>query len=314
MGVRYQDYYEVLGVKRDASQDEIKRAYRRLARDCHPDLNKDDPQAQEKFSRIGEAYEVLGDSEKRKRFDALGMNWKAGQEFTPPPGYENLHFEFRGGPGSGGRGFSFSPGGFSDFFDAMFGQKGSFTGFERSGPGNGGRGNRGGPQAIESEIAITLEEAFAGSTRQIRVSQSTGSAAKPIDVKVPAGVRDGAKLRLRGQGGQGGDLILTIRIAPHPRFDIDGHDLTTVLSLAPWEAALGAKVPVATLDGEVMLTVPSGTSSGSRLRLRNRGLSKGDGRGDLFARIRIAVPATLTDEEKNLFEQLKENSKFDPRT
>ena len=315
MGVRYQDYYEVLGVKRDASQDEIKRAYRRHARDCHPDVNKDDPQAQEKFSRIGEAYEVLGDPEKRKRFDALGMNWKAGQEFTTPPGCENLHFEFRGGPGSAGRGFSFSSSESSDFFEAVFGQKGSFTGFESSGLRNGGRRNPGGAQYIESEITITLEEAFAGSTRQIRVVQSTGSAAKQIDVKVPAGVRDGAKLRLRGQGGHGGDMILTVRIKPHPRFEIDGHDLTTVLSLAPWEAALGTKVPVATLDSEVMLTVPPGTSSGSRMRLRNRGLTKrGGGRGDLFARIRIAVPATLTDEEKKLFEQLKENSRFDPRT
>jgi curved DNA-binding protein len=242
------------------------------------------------------------------------MNWKAGQQFTPPPGSENRHFKFRGRPGGGGDGFSFSPGGFSDFFETMFEREGSFSGFDGFGQENGGHGKSGGPQNARSEFTIGLEEAFAGSTRQIRVPSAAGSVPKPIDVKIPAGIRDGAKLRLKGQGGNGGDLILTVRIAPHPRFEISGHDLTTVLSLAPWEAALGMKVPVATLDGEVMLTIPAGTSSGSRLRLRSRGLSKrGGDRGDLFVRIRIATPATLTEEENKLFEQLKEISEFNPR-
>ncbi len=318
MAVEYRDYYQTLGVKRDASQEEIQRAYRKLARQHHPDVNKNDPNAAKRFGEIGEAYEVLKDPEKRKKYDELGANWKAGQEFRPPPGHENVHFEFRGAPGRNGGGFSFTPGagGFSDFFETFFGARqggrgGPFGGFDVDENGGGARPGH----DIETELTINLEEAFHGATRQIQLARPDGSQnGKPIEVKIPGGVSSGSKLRLRGQGHNGGDLLLTIRIAPHPRFQVEGQNLTTDLRIAPWEAALGAKVPVQTLDGEVTMTIPPGTSSGSRLRLRGRGLHfRKGGRGDLYVRPMIVAPKTLEDEEQKLYEKLKEVSRFNPR-
>ncbi len=320
MAVKFQDYYVVLGVRRDTEQDQIKRAYHKLARQYHPDINKDDPKAPEKFRQIGEAYEVLKDPQKRAQYDELGANWKAGQEFHPPSGWDDLKFEFRSaGNDARAGGFSFSPGGFSDFFETLFGKRSADAGRRQHGgfefPGAAAGAQRAAGQNLESQITVTLQEALHGSVRQIRLAQpGQTSADKPIDVRIPPGVTDGSKLRLKGQGAMGGDLLLAVRIAPDPRFKVNGHDLTTELRVAPWEAALGTKLSVDTLDGSVTLTIPPGAGAGTQLRLREQGLHKRkSGRGDLFVRIVVVVPKDMTDEEKKLFEKLKETSKFDPR-
>ncbi len=318
MPVKYEDYYEILGVNRVASQDDIQRAYRKLARQYHPDVNKD-PQSAEKFGKVNEAYEVLKDPEKRKKYDALGSNWKAGQDFRPPPGFEHMHFEF-GGPG--GRGGDFSSGNFSDFFEMFFGPRVAGGrgggGFEdlfggRSDPhagfGRGGFSQRqpgDGHQQVELEIS--LEEAYHGATRRLELQTASGR--KTVDVKIPAGSIDGSKVRLRGEG-----LVLKIRLARHPRFSVSGHDLAVDLKLSPSEAALGEKVDVATLDGTVTLSVPAGAQSGQKLRLKGRGLPKGKnkGRGDLLVNLMVAVPKSLSDKERELYEQLAKASRFKPR-
>ena len=327
MAVKFQDYYQTLGVKRDASKDAIQRAYRKLARKYHPDVNKG-KDAEAKFKQIGEAYEVLKDPEKRKRYDMLGADWKPGQDFTPPPGYGNGHFEFGGRPGRGGRGggFSFSPGGqFSDFFEMFFSQGAKRGGADASGQmfddlvgqmgGRGGCGQRAGgagrtgPQ--EAAVSIPLEAAYFGAVQQIAVQGPQGN--RTLDVKIPPGATNGTKIRLKGQGAGGADLILKVSIARHPQFELDGSNLTAELLITPWEAALGAKVTVETMDGPVTLTVPAGTSSGSRLRLRDKGLPKRSGRGNMYFRTRIVVPDKMSDKEKDLFKQLAKESEFTPR-
>jgi len=300
MAVKFQDYYETLGVKRDASQEAIQRAYRKLARQYHPDMNKS-PEAEAKFKQASEAYEVLKDAEKRKKYDTLGRNWKAGQEFRPPPGsgfegFEN--FEFQGG--NGAHGFHFRGGGqFSDFFEALFGQHmgapGSsghdpFAGFSQAHDRDDFRGQ-------EAEISISLTEAHRGTTRALTLQSPDGST-KTIDVKIPGGTKPGQKIRLRGEG-----LLLKIHVAPDPRFTIDGADLVADVPISPALAALGGKVDVPTLDGDVTMTLPPGTSSGAKLRLKNKGLG---GKGDLFARVKIVIPKKLTDQERELYEKLRE--------
>lgn len=327
MAVKYQDYYEILGVPRNATQEEIHRAYRRLARKYHPDVNKS-PDAEEKFKQIGEAYEVLRDPEKRRRYDALGAHWRAGQDFTPPPGWENVHFEFRTGPGAAAD-FDFDDfdfGGFSDFFKTLFGA--SRTGFR-----TGGRratasaaGLRG--QDHEIDVTIPLEDAYHGAKRRIALDVAETDAKGHMDrstrtyeVTIPAGVTEGSRIRLAGQGGKGvaggppGDLYLRVHIAPHPLFRVREHDLEVDLPVTPWEAALGAKIDVPTPDGKVTMTLPPGVSSGQRMRLRGKGLPKrgGNERGDLYAIIQIAVPKHLSPRERELFEQLARTSSFNPR-
>ena len=319
MAVRFQDYYETLGVKRDASADQIQRAYRGLARKYHPDVSKD-PEAAERFKLANEAYEVLKDPEKRKRYDQLGANWKAGQEFTPPPGFENFHFEFRGGPGgqsggSGGSGgggdFGFSPSGFSDFFDILFGSRGRSRGFTDTGTGNrarGAAGARSGP--AQTRISITLEEALSGTTRQMRLHDSA-EGTKTLDVKIPPGVADGATIRLRDQG-----VSLKVKISPHATYQLDGRDILTDVCVSPSEAALGAKVQIRTPMGQVELTIPPGSQSGQKLRIRGNGLPA-QGRkaaGDFLARIKIVVPKILGEQERRLYEQLRDESTFDARS
>jgi len=329
MAVKFQDYYEVLGVSRDASQDQIQKAFRKLARKYHPDVNPS-PEAEEKFKQLNEAYEVLRDPEKRKRYDALGANWRAGQEFTPPPGWEDI-FEFRTGPGERTATFEFGNlggTGFSDFFEMLFGG-GGMGGF----PGGASRGSRTGAtwtmpgQDQEADIMVTLEEAHRGGSKKItlqadepgpdgRMRRTTRS----YDVKIPKGVTDGTRIRLSGQGGAGvgggkrGDLYLRVRIAHHPVFDREGYNLKVDVPLAPWEAALGSKVEVPTLEGKARVTVPPGTQGGQRLRLRGRGLAKRDGtRGDLFAQIEVTVPEKLSPRERELYEALAEESSWNPR-
>jgi curved DNA-binding protein len=338
MAVKYQDYYEILGVPRDASQEQIHAAYRKLARKYHPDINKSSD-AEDKFKRIGEAYEVLRDPEKRKRYDALGDNWKAGQDFTPPPGWEFFDFgrgaRSRAETRSGGDGFTFrffddfgeSPfSGFSDFFETLFG--GGMGGFGARGgrqTGTGYAAARGTDQ--EAEITIPLEDAFRGARRSVSLETTVSEGGRPkretktLEVKIPPGTTDGQRLRLRGQGekssGQGtpGDLYLRVRIAPHPIFRLNGSDLEMDAPVAPWEAALGARIEVPIIGGRASVRLQPGTQSGQRLRLRGKGFpKKSGGHGDLYVRIRIEVPKSLSSRERQLFEELSRSSAFKPRS
>jgi curved DNA-binding protein len=321
--MEYKDYYAVLGVARDASAEDIRKAYRKLARKYHPDVNKS-AGAENRFKEIAEAYEVLGDSEKRRKYDQLGSGWRAGEEFRPPPGWERMHFAFHGRPEAAG-GFSVEDlGGFSDFFEALFG---GGAGLRGEGPGSGMWGGRG--QNHEAAVTITLEDAYHGAQRSVslqtaevdeqgRVQRRT----RTYDVRIPPGTSEGSRIRLAGQGGAGmgrggppGDLYLRVHIEPHPRFRLSGHDLETDVAVTPWEAALGAKVPVPTMEGSATLSLPPGTPSGRRFRLRGKGLRRpgGTGRGDLTAVIQIAVPPRLTAKERELFEDLARYSAFSPR-
>jgi len=319
--LEYKDYYATLGVKKDASQDEIQKAYKKLARKFHPDVNKD-PSAEAKFKDIGESYEVLKDPEKRKKYDQYGSAWNsARQTGAPPPGWEGVRFDFGGGPGGG---FDFDEGGegFSSFFDMLFGsgagragRRGGFGGAGFSGfPG--GMGREGGDS--EATLPLTLEEAAHGGTREISLTDPETGERKNLSVKIPAGVRSGQKIRLagqgsRGRGGKAGDLLLKIEIEPHPRFKVEGTDLHATINVAPWEAALGSEATIETLNGDVRVKIPAGSSSGRRIRLRGKGLARGGEHGDLIAEIRIVVPAELSARERELFEELKEESGFQPR-
>ena len=336
MAIKFEDYYKTLGVDRKASADEIKRAYRALARKYHPDVNKQ-ASAQEQFKKVTEAYEVLKDPDKRKRYDQFGANYQQGQDFRPPPGFEGFNFNF-GGPGGGQRagGFNMSGGGdFSDFFEMLFGQMsqahggrakatnpfgGSFGGAgnpfggqarqqQRAGGGCGGGSCGSGCGDNDTVLNITLEEAYHGGSRQISLQSPDGSTTK-LEVKIPAGAADGAKIRLKEH-----NLMLNLKIVKHPVYELAGSDLIADVRISPWEAALGCKVPVDTMDGQITMTIPPGTSSGAKMRIREKGLRKpkNQGRGDLFARVKIVVPKEITDEEKALYEQLKEQSDFDPR-
>ena len=308
------DFYEVLGVPRSASQDEIQRSYRKLARTYHPDVNSD-PAAEDRFKEISEAYDVLSDPETRRRYDDFGPDFRQ----VPPDMDAETWARIRAGAGAGqGRPGGFGQGGFGQGgFD--FGQ-GGINIEDLLGGLFGGRGFgpiRGADQ--ETGLELTVEEAFRGGQRSVTLEGPDGR--RTLDVKIPAGVTNGQRIRLAGQGGRGsegapnGDLYFVVRIAPHPRYRVEGRDLYVDLPLAPWEAALGTSVAVETPSGEMKVKVPAGTSSGKRLRLRHRGLPHPRGNaGHLYAEIRIMVPAKLTDEERRLFEQLAATSTFDPRS
>lgn len=317
MAVKFKDYYEILGVPRTATQEEIQRAYRKLARKYHPDVNKE-PGAEERFKEINEAYEVLKDPEKRKRYDQLGAHWKAGQDFTPPPGWE-VHFDF--GPGSGkgfedilfgfgGRGTS----GFSDFFEMLFGRARQ-AGAGTSGFTSGFTRVRDGADQ-ETTIRISLEDAYHGAQKIITLPHEQ----KSYEVKIPAGILPGQKIRLAGQGepgiggGRSGDLYLKVEIEPHPVYRLEGRDLYMNLPVTPWEAALGSEVTINTIGGTVTVRIPPGTQSGQKLRLRGKGMPNPKGEpGDLYAVVQIMVPKNLTGKERELFEKLREVSNFNPR-
>lgn len=325
----FKDYYATLGVKKDASQDEIQKAYRKLARKFHPDVNKD-PAAEAKFKDIGEAYEVLKDPDKRQKYDQYGSAWNsARQTGAPPPGWEGFRFDF-GGPGGGPGGFDFEGGGaegFSSFFDMLFGSGGGRRGGGRGfGAGFGGAGFPGGAAGggdSEATLPLTLEEAFRGGTREISLTDGGSGERKTLSVRIPPGVRAGQKIRLAGQGqagrgGAAGDLFLKIEVLPDPRFKVEGADLQTTVPVTPWEAALGGEAEVPTLDGAVRVKIPAGSSSGRKIRLRGRGLPHGRNgnqgeRGDLIAELRILVPESLTPRERELFEELAEESEFRAR-
>lgn len=309
------DFYEILGVPRDASQEDIQRAYRKLARAYHPDLNKD-PDAEERFKDVSEAYSVLSDPATRRRYDAFGPEFRQVPEDVDPETWRRAREAGRADRGAGagtagpdfGTGFGGTGFGGIDLED-LFGLFG----------GREGRGR--GPIAgadQEAELEISVEEAYRGGNRALTVGGRSG--ARTLDVKIPAGVTEGQRIRLAGQGGQGigggppGDLYLVVRIAPHPRYRVQGRDVYVDLPLAPWEAALGTTVAVDTPDGEAKVKVPGGTSSGRRLRLRGRGIPRPGGQpGDLYAEAKIMVPAKLSGKERQLFEDLAAASSFDPR-
>ncbi len=307
MAVSYKDYYKILGVERSATAEDISRAYKKLARKYHPDLNPGDKQAEERFKEINEAHEVLKDPEKRRAYDTLGANWQHGQQFQEAPGFENMRFSFNGQDMNGAD--------FSDFFQSLFGGagRGSHFGPDPFG-GFSTRQRRG--RDVEAELPLTLEDAVGGGKRGVTVQMSAGP--RTLSVNVPAGIREGAKLRLSGQGesvpnGVPGDLFLRVRYLPHPSFKVDGDNIQCDVLLSPWEAVLGCKAPVPTLEGEVELTIPAGSGSGRKFRLRGKGLGRPGARGDLLVRVMIRVPSQLTDDERRLWEALAEKSSFNAR-
>lgn len=298
--MEYKDYYKILGLPRSASADEIKRAYRKLAREYHPDKNKAKG-AEDKFKEINEANEVLSDAEKRKLYDQLGPNWKAGQQFRPPPGWDG---QFRrGGRGHAGMGGQDFGGGFSDFFSSMFGGAGGagggspFGGFDMGG---------GMTEDTQASIAITLEDSYHGVTREIQVGNRT------LKVRIPKGVTGGQTIRLAGQGSRGGDLLLEVNFLQHAHFTAEGRDVMCTVSIAPWEAALGGKVPVPTLGGTVELNLPANTQGGKKMRLKGRGLP-GATPGDQLVTLNIVTPPAQSDIERKFYEDMAQRFRFDAR-
>src|SRR5438094_2824762 len=299
--MKYKDYYKTLGLARGASDEEVKKAYRKLARKYHPDVSKEQ-NAKEKFQEVSEAYETLRDKEKRAAYDSLGSGFRPGQDFRPPPDW----FDRFGS----GRAEDLRDIDLSDLFEQMgiFGRAGTRRGgFGRNVPIPG--------EDYESPVRITLEEAARGTEREFQID------GRSLRARIPKGAVDGQRLRLRGKGGPGmnggpaGDLYLQIVLEPHPLFKARGHDLEIEVPIEPWEAALGAQVEVPTLEGRVTMKVPPGSKGGQKLRLGGKGLPKpGGGAGDLYAVLDIVVPGTLTEREKKLYEELRDASRFDPRT
>ena len=323
MAVKFQDYYETLGVTRAASAEDIKLAFRKLARLHHPDVAKNKVAGEATFKEINEAYEVLGDPEKRRRYDELGANWQEGGPFAAAGGRRG-----RTHPSGGEPDFEFSGTGFSDFFESFFGGgQGGFASSRGSAPrGSRAEGAFAQPgRDIEADLLVTLEEAWRGSQRKVTLRRPgmDGEAERTntYQVRIPPGMREGQRIRLAGQGGPGyggapaGDLYLRVRFARHPDLSVRGDDLYGDLDLAPWEAILGVKANIPTLAGATTLRVPPGTTAGTQLRVRGQGLPREDGsRGDLYATVRIQTPDSVSAEERALWEQLARLSPFKPRS
>ncbi len=312
--MKYKDYYAVMGIARDATQDEIKRAYRKLARKYHPDVSSE-PDAETRFKEVGEAYEVLKDPEKRAAYDELGANWKTGQDFRPPPDWDE-GFEFHGGGFTGADAEHFS-----DFFESLFGQRGSRDGFsDYSTRGFDARG-----QDTYVKILIDLEDAYTGAKRTVTLKHTEVGADgrqsvkdRILNVRIPKGIRQGQHIRLAKQGsggignGQPGDLYLEIQFKPHPFYRIEGKDVFLELPVSPWEAALGASVEIPTPDGPVDLKIPAGSSGGRKLRLKRRGIPA-NAPGDLYVVLQIALPKADSEAARQAYETLEKATKFSPR-
>lgn len=293
--MEYKDYYRVLGVDRNASAEDIKKAYRKLARQFHPDRNQASG-SEERFKEVNEANEVLSDQEKRRAYDALGANWKAGTQFSPPPGWQ---FDLgRGragarGPRGGFPGAEAPGAGFSDFFSSLFGGAGGgLGGFEEA--ETGGRA----AQNQRAKVTISLEDSYTGASRQILLGDG-----RTLNVRVPKGISNGQTIRLAQQGARGGDLLLEVEFEPHPRFKLEGRDVTVNLPVAPWEAALGAKLMVPTLGGSVEFSLPAGLQSGRKLRLKGRGLP-GTPAGDQYLVVQVSLPPASTDADRAFYESM----------
>lgn len=313
----FKDYYKILGVEPTADDKTIKTAYRKLARKYHPDVSKE-PGAEDKFKEASEAYEALSDPEKRAEYDDIRKYGQQGR-FQPPPGWQG-----RGGQGAGpgfGGNSGFEGGDFSDFFSSIFGNRGGPQGGQARSPGRRG-------QDVEMELAVSLEETLSTESKKISFKvpqhsangQRMADVTKNLNVKIPAGVADGERIRLKGQGAPGiagaenGDLFLIIRLAPHPTFEVEGHDLVITVPLSPWEAALGTKVAMPTLTSKISLTIRPDSQNGQRLRVKGNGLLNKQGvRGDLYAQLKIVMPKATDDATKALWEKLAEKSDFDPR-
>jgi curved DNA-binding protein len=310
--MKYKDYYEILGVQRDATQDQIKSAYRKLARKYHPDVSKEGD-AEARFKEMGEAYKVLKDPESRASYDKLGANWQNGQDFQPPPDQGGFNSRQGNGQANFGEGMDFG-----DFFEQMFGQQNGFgRGQGRSMPTQG--------EDAHAKVQIDLEDAYRGAERTIslRMPQADENGQvvnrdRTLSVNIPKGIRAGQTLRLSGQGnpgfngGKAGDLYLEIEFRPHPRYRIDGRDVYLDLPLAPWEAALGASVSVGLPEGSVELTIPPNSAAGRKLRLKGKGLP-GKTAGDLYVVLAIALPRADTEEEKQAYRTLQQAFDFNPR-
>ena len=316
--MKFKDYYQALDLKKDASQDEIKRAYRKLARKLHPDVNKNHD-AEEKFKELGEAYEVLQDPEKRAAYDKFGSNWQAGQDFEPPPNWD-AGFEFSGG------GFTQAdPSQFSDFFESLFG-KSSGSSHARSGYHPHAAFHARG-QDVHAKIVINPEDSYVGAQKTITLSRPiidqnghVGTSPHTITLSIPKGIIEGQQVRLEGQGGPGagqagnGDLFLEIAFAPHRIFAIDKRDILLSLPVTPWEAALGATVSVPTLGGTVDLKIPPGSQTGKKLRLKGRGLSSASQSGHQYVTLAIVTPEPVTDAQKKIYEQMAQLMPTNPRS
>ena len=295
--MQFKDYYETLGVTRAADAETVKRAYRKLARKYHPDVSKE-KNAEDKFKNVQEAYEVLKDADKRAAYDQLGHNYRSGQQFRPPPDWQQRYGQ------SGGQRFS-DVNGFSDFFSSLFGGAGVADG--AGGPAGGLGGHP--AEAEGGQIDVSVEEAFSGTRRRVTISENGRT--RLVDVQIPAGVTEGQALRIGGAGGRGA-LIMRVRLRPHPIFVLQGKDVQVELPLAPWEAALGAKVAVPTLGGTVELTIPAGAQTGQKLRLRGRGFP-GVPSGDQFVSIKLVTPSADTAEAKEAYERMRREFNFNPR-
>ena len=319
MAVQFKDYYQILGVSKTATEDEIKKAFRKLARQYHPDVAKNKTEAESKFKEINEAYEVLSDSEKRKKYDTLGTNWNQAGGYNPPPGWQGGYTA-----SDGDYEFNFGGTGFSDFFETFFGGRAGdmFSGFGGTAPRQTAGSQRGGD--IEGVLMVTLNEVFQGSVRAVTLRtthpRNGQTQTQTIQVRIPAGVQDGQLIKVAGRGNPGtgrgtpGDLYLRVKLEKHPDFTVRERDLYYELELAPWEAALGTSVTIPTLDKTVTVKINPGTSSGQKLRIRGHGLPNRQGdRGDLYAVINIQIPAKLSAEEKTLWEKLAAISSFRPR-
>ncbi len=308
--MQYRDYYNILGIDKNASQDDIKKAYRKLAKKYHPDANQNNKTAEEKFKEVNEAYEVLGDAEKRKKYDTFGskVNFQNGYDFDPSRyGFgDNVRYEYRGSSG----------GDYSDFFNMFFGDGGFDLGSIFGGMGSNRRGQNYSVKGedIEAVIEILPEEGFSGVEKSVSLRGRTGD--KSLSFKIPKGVKDGEKIRLKGQGepgrngGESGDLYLTVKFRKGSRFEIDGKDLFTTLDVLPWDAALGAEKSVDTLDGRILIKVPAGIQTDSKIRAAGKGYTDRTGiRGDLYIKIRIVNPKVMTPEIRELYNKLREVSK-----
>lgn len=281
--MQYKDYYKILGVSRDAKPDEIRKAYRKLAKQYHPDVNKE-AGAEDKYKEINEAYEVLKDPDKRKKYDTLGMNWQNGQDFTPPNGWQHVDF--------GGNMGDFGGGGFSDFFQTLFGNPDSFRDIF-SGAGRPMK------RDTEADLTLSLEDAYKGGTYTLTIGRKT------INVRLPKGITEGSQIKLPGKSDGGGDIYVNIHIAPHKIFTVDGNDLTRDVKVPVWDAVLGKDIHVDTLEGSVTVKMPPGIQDGQKLRLRGKGLPKRDGsNGDMYVRVRIEIPRHLNSKQNELWQEL----------